>query len=82
MFYTYIVHSKRIKRYYTCQTIDLDRRLDEHNRGKTPFLARGIPWELVYSNEFESRKEAMHHEKVIKKRGAERFLTDLNSQCG
>ena len=76
MYYTYILFSPKIKRYYTGQTEDLERRLEEHNRGKTPVMAKGIPWQIVYSERFHSREEAMKLEKFIKKRGAARFLND------
>ena len=58
--------------------MDLSRRIQEHNRGKTSFLAKGIPWELVFKKEFNSRKEAVRLESFIKKRGAKRYLEDLN----
>ncbi len=45
-------------------------------------MAKGIPWKIVYSKEFETRKEAMKYERFIKKRGAERFLNDNNNQLG
>ena len=78
MFVTYIIYSSKIKKYYTGQTTDLDRRLVEHNRGKTSFSASGLPWKLIYFKYFESRSEAIIHESFIKKRGAARFLTDNN----
>jgi len=80
MFKTYIVYSSTLDRYYTGQTNDLMRRLEEHNRGKTPFMANGVPWKLVYTKEFATRSEAMKLEIFIKKRGAKRYLSDLNSQ--
>jgi putative endonuclease len=78
MFITYILHSQKINKFYTGQTSDLDRRVDEHNRGKTPFMASGIPWILVFSKEHHSKKEAIKLEKFIKKRGAARYLNDSN----
>ena len=80
MYVTYIIYSSKIKKYYTGQTTDLDRRLVEHNRGKTSFLASGLPWKLIYFKYFESRSEAIILESFIKKRGAARFLTDNNIQ--
>ncbi len=56
--------------------MDLNRRLVEHNRGKTPFMKKGVPWIVVFSQVFDSRKEAIRLEKLIKARGAERFLLD------
>jgi len=76
MFFTYIIYSQKIDKYYTGQTSDINRRLEEHNRGKTPSMATGMPWKLMYSHEFQSRHEAVKLEKSIKKRGASRFLGD------
>jgi len=82
MYITYILYSNRIDRYYTGHTENLDRRLEEHNRGKTKVIARGIPWIVIYNKEFDTRSEAMRHEKFIKKRGAKRFLNDKKTQLG
>ena len=76
MHYTYILYSEAIKKYYTGQTEDLERRILEHNRGKTSFMAKGVPWKLVYSKSFTTRTEAVKLEKQIKKRGAARYLDD------
>jgi len=77
MFTTYILFSSKIGKFYTGQTDDFDRRMEEHNRGKTSFMANGMPWEIVFSKKFNSRQEAIKLEKTIKKRGAARFLDDL-----
>jgi len=77
MYTTYILYSSKISRYYTGHTINLERRLAEHNHGKTKFLARGVPWTIVYTSILDSRSEAMMLENSIKKRGAKRFLDDL-----
>jgi len=82
MFSTYILYSHSLDNFYTGQTMDVVRRLQEHNRGKTNFLNRGIPWILVFSKEFTSRAEAVRLEKFIKKRGAKRFLADNNIAVG
>jgi putative endonuclease len=78
MFTTYIMLSSKTGKFYTGQTDDLNRRLEEHIRGKTPFMASGMPWKLVFSKEFNSRNEAIMLERFIKKRGAGRFLIDNN----
>jgi putative endonuclease len=76
MYYTYILFSEKLGKYYTGQTEDMDRRLDEHNRGKTTFMKFGIPWKLVFLSSFSIRGQAMALEKKIKQRGAKRFLED------
>ena len=82
MFTTYILFSSKIGKFYTGQTEDFDRRIEEHYRGKTPFMASGMPWEIVYSKKFNSRQEAIKLEKYIKNRGAARFLNDNNIAIG
>jgi len=79
---TYILYSSKINRFYTGQTLNLDRRLEEHNRGKTASSAKGMPWKLVFSKECPSRTEAVKLEKFIKRRGAARFLNDNNISVG
>jgi putative endonuclease len=78
MYVTYILFSQKINKFYTGQTSDLTRRLEEHNRGKTPFMDSGVPWKILYTKECPSRKEAIKLEMFIKKRGARRFLNDNN----
>ena len=82
MFTVYIIYSSVIDKFYTGQTEDIQRRLEEHNRGKTSFSAQGMPWTLVYSKDCSSRSEAIKLEKFIKKRGASRFLIDNNITVG
>jgi putative endonuclease len=76
MFRVYILYSDALRKYYVGQTKDLERRIEEHNRGKTSFTAKGVPWKIIWSNEFDSRADAMAMEKRIKSRGAGRFLSE------
>ncbi len=82
MYTTYILYSQNLNKFYTGQTKDIIRRLEEHNRGKTSFMASGLPWMIIYSKEFNSRNEAVNLELLIKKRGAKRFLEDNKIQIG
>ena len=77
MYCVYILESKSLGKYYTGQCNDLSDRLRRHNSGQTPSIKHGIPWELVWSEEVETRSEAMSLEKKIKSRGAKRFLEGL-----
>ena len=82
MYITYILYSSKLNKYYTGQTMDLEKRIEEHNRGKTRFSASGMPWILVFSKSFPSRTEAILLETKIKKRGVARFLSDNNISVG
>ena len=77
MFYVYILYSSLTGKYYTGHTENLKRRIEEHNARTNKSTAKGIPWEKIYSQEVNTRGEAMKLENRIKKRGARRFLEDL-----
>ena len=77
MFYTYIIFSDSIGKYYSGHTNKLSKRIRDHNSKKGYFTSKGAPWSLIQYFTFSSRKEAINLERIIKKRGAERFLDDL-----
>jgi len=78
MFFSYILQSKKTKRYYIGSTDDVKNRLEEHNTGETVSIRRGIPWKIVHAEQFSTRSEAIRKENQIKARGAQRYLDDLN----
>jgi putative endonuclease len=52
--------------YYVGSTIDLDQRLDEHNRGlAAKYTARRLPVKMVYAEEFSTIAEAYTREKQV-----------------
>ena len=54
-------------RYYTGHTDDLDRRIAEHNHGGfCDFTSRRRPVQLVWSEDFPTRLEALEAERRIK----------------
>jgi len=67
-YFTYILFSEKLNKFYVGSTHDLHRRVEEHNRGKTPFSKLGLPWQLKYYQEFDTRKEAVHRELEIKRK--------------
>ena len=78
MYFTYILQSKKTKRYYIGSTDDLKNRLEEHNSGETISIRKGIPWKEIHIEQFATRAEAVRKEKRIKARGAKRYLDTLN----
>jgi putative endonuclease len=65
---------------YVGWTLDLDRRLAEHNRANVSGLLRGAKstrgrlWALVYAEKHRTRKGAMRREYVLKNDRAFRAL--------
>lgn len=66
MFYVYVVRSLKDGRLYTGVTGDLNRRLAEHNRGKTSSLRARRPVKLAYSEQYATRAEALARERYFK----------------
>lgn len=65
--YTYIVQCVD-KTFYTGWTLDLERRVEEHNseNSKTKYTRRRQPVKLVYFEEFDTRAKAAQRESRIK----------------
>ena len=61
-----IIYAKKIDRYYTGITEDLEWRLQIHNEGWGKYTKCGIPWKLVYAEEYNSKSAALHRERTIK----------------
>ena len=77
MYYTYILHSETVGRYYTGSSEDVEERLRRHNAGHTKSTRGKGPWTIVATFPFKTRTEAVHLEMKIKKRGAKRFMEDI-----
>ena len=67
MFLLYILKSKKNDRFYIGSTNDMERRLNEHNSGKTKSLKYLRPLEVVFLKEFENERDARQMEKKLKK---------------
>ena len=79
--YCYILFSETLNKYYIGSTPDLERRLEEHNRGKEKFTKYGLPWKLVYKEEFNDLKDARKREFYIKKMKSKKFIEALISSA-
>ena len=67
MFFVYIIQSLIDSSFYIGYTADLPKRIEEHNSGKSNYTASLKPWEVVYIEEFPTKREAMIREKFLKK---------------
>ena len=47
-------------------TNDLERRLSEHNSGKSIYTSKFKPWKIIYTEEHETIEEARNKEKYYK----------------
>jgi putative endonuclease len=65
-YHVYILKSKIVDRYYVGSTRNLERRLTEHNNRRRHWTSRFQPWEIIYSEECDTRSEAVKREKRLK----------------
>lgn len=66
MYCTYILKSKNHAVTYVGMTNDLQRRINEHNQGKSMFTRRYAPWKVIYVERFETKEQAISREKFYK----------------
>ena len=81
MYFVYILKSLKNGKYYIGSTHNLDKRLKEHNEGKTKSIRAYIPYEIVYKETFTSNTEARKRENYIKKRKSRKFIEELIKSC-
>jgi putative endonuclease len=68
MYYVYVLFNAENEKIYIGQTINLDKRLTEHNNKLgNHFTAKfDGKWILIYKEELNSRTEAIKREKQLK----------------
>jgi len=82
-YHVYILLSLSNGSYYIGYTKDLNKRFLQHNKAKTGYSAKKIPWELVYSESFDDKTEAILRERFIKAQKSRDFIRRLiSNQCG
>lgn len=65
-YFVYILKSIEYDKTYVGMTNNLERRLSEHNAGKSIYTRKFKPWKLVYKEEVLDRKSAREKEKYYK----------------
>ncbi len=66
MFYVYFLKSLKNNDLYIGSTKSVEKRLVEHNNGKTKSTKFYRPWKLLGCEAFETRGEAIKKEKFFK----------------
>ncbi len=67
MFYVYLLESKLNQELYTGFTVDLKKRVLEHNQGLNASTKRYRPWELIYYEACKNERDARRREGYLKK---------------
>lgn len=66
MHFVYVLRSISYKRYYIGSTKDLENRLNYHNSGRVKSTKAHKPWNIIYTESFNTKSEAIKREKQIK----------------
>ena len=77
MFTTYILYSSKIDCYYVGSTGNLADRLLRHNSGRSTYTKRGVPWVVVYTQEYETKSAAYQAELYIKSQKSRAYIEQL-----
>ena len=72
--FVYLLLSKKDHKTYVGSTNDVERRITEHNNGKTPSTRNRRPLKLIYTEEFDTLLEARNREKYLKSRKGRKEL--------
>ena len=66
MFCVYVLWSDKLQKRYIGCTEFMNERLLQHNTGRNRFTKGGIPWSLIYAEEFTTLSQARKRESFLK----------------
>ncbi|MEI6087281.1 MAG: GIY-YIG nuclease family protein [Bacteroidota bacterium] len=78
-FFVYILHSSKNDKFYIGSCEDITVRLTQHNTGRNKSTHSGMPWVLMYTEQFETRSYAVSRELQIKKMKSKKYIEKLVS---
>ncbi len=76
MYFVYVLKSLENSKSYVGSTHNLQRRLEEHNSKKHFYTKRHAPWQIVYSEQYDTLRDARGREKYLKSATGRRFLKE------
>ncbi len=80
VFFVYVIQSRTTHRFYIGCAANAQERLAEHNRGQTQSTRNRGPWDLVYTEVFETLAEARRREYQLKSWKSHRSISKLIAQ--
>lgn len=64
--YVYVLRSQKDQMFYIGSTNDLERRVQQHQRGENVSTSKRLPVELFYFEGHRSKDDALRREKYFK----------------
>jgi putative endonuclease len=81
MFKVYVLYSPTFKKIYVGYTSDLENRLLSHNTLTTKgYTIKYRPWEVMYTESFDLKEEALKREKELKSSRGRAFIWEMIDQ--
>ena len=75
MFTVYVLKSVRFQKIYIGFSSDINARIIAHNHpANKGWTKKFSPWELAYTEEFNTKEEAMKREKQLKSAKGREFI--------
>jgi putative endonuclease len=66
MYKVYVIRSELTRRFYVGMTVNVEKRIEQHNKGMTSSTKGYRPWKLFFYEVFETRAEARKREIYLK----------------
>ncbi len=81
-FSVYVLYSPTHHKIYIGYSSNLNNRLDSHNiYSKKGYTARFRPWEILFTEEYSDKKEAISREKQLKSaKGRDHIWNELKEK--
>lgn len=73
-FYTYVLKCEKTGTFYTGTTNNLERRLEQHNKGQVAYTKNKLPAGLVYYETCLNKDDAYRRERYLKTSLGKRYL--------
>lgn len=78
MFHVYVLYSENFQNIYIGMTSNLEERFKSHNElGTKGWTIQFRPWQIVYTEQFAEKKDALIREKQLKGAKGREFIWQL-----
>ena len=74
MYHTYILQSQKDNTFYIGFTKQLQKRIRQHNSGKSKYSSKHAPYKLVYYEKLDTKEDAIKREKFFKTTEGRKFF--------
>lgn len=80
MIFVYVMRSEVDGRFYVGMSQNVQKRLQEHNTGRTRSTKGYAPWKLFFQETFEDRSTARKREKYLKSGYGKQWIKEKYSK--